>query len=107
MSEQKVTLFEWTARPEPNYGNHGKVYMCYVADMHIGSVRVAKDELLSKASVVCVMHKRTDQVWRCPDGVEQGKAWVQKEFMEWFMALNKLAWGYMRAQQESKGDAQG
>ena len=90
-----MQLFEWSEFKNPAYGNYGGKYQCYVSDMLIGTVVVVQAELLSRAEVIATMHKKTESQVACPDGLNQGKAWVQTEFLEWFLATNRLAHAYL------------
>lgn len=97
-----MTLFEWTEEKAFEYGKYGMLYRCYVSDMHIGTVRVVQAELLTPSIVTAIMHKKTENIVRCEDPsnkIGQGKAWIESEFMEWFLAVNKLAWAYVRERQ--------
>lgn len=97
-----MTLFEWVKEPAPHYGKHGTLFKCYVSDMHIGTIRVVQAELLSRPVVTAIMHKKTENIVRCEDEsdkIGQGKAWVQQEFLAWYLAVNRLAWAYLQEEQ--------
>lgn len=90
-----VVLFDWIENTSPLYGAHGKMYRLFVSDMPIGTVTVAKAELLSKPKILAKISMREAEIAICDEGIPQAKAWVENEFMNWFMAVNKLARAYL------------
>lgn len=102
-----VQLFEWVEQKRSEYGNYGRSLSCFVADMHIGTIRVVQAELLTRPTVTVVMHMKANEVWRCDDGVNQAQAYVQTQFLEWFLACNRIAHEWMAEQNQPKQGNEG